>query len=76
MTIRPDQIKAARELLAWSRQDLAKRTHLRDWTIGAIENGKSRSTDQTLLAIKQALEAGGVEITPWSVRLRDEKAGP
>jgi transcriptional regulator with XRE-family HTH domain len=74
MTIGPDQIKAARELLGWSRPELAKRVHIAASTLGNIENGKSRSTDQTLLAIKQALEAGGVEIAPWSVRLRDENA--
>jgi DNA-binding XRE family transcriptional regulator len=73
MTIRPDQIKEARKLLGWSRAELAKRVHIVAATIGAIERGKSQS-DQTSTAIKQALEAGGVEITPWSVKLRADKA--
>jgi ribosome-binding protein aMBF1 (putative translation factor) len=75
MTIRPDQIKAARELLGWSQAGLAKRVHVVAATIGAIESGKSRSTEQTLTAIKRALEVAGVEITPWSVKLLDDKGG-
>jgi transcriptional regulator with XRE-family HTH domain len=74
MTIRPDQIKAARELLGWSRAELGKRVQLTASTIGSIETGISRS-ERSLLAIKQALEASGVEITPWSARLRVDKAG-
>jgi transcriptional regulator with XRE-family HTH domain len=75
MSINPEQIKAARELLGWTRADLAKRTRLSPATIGSIETGKSRSSDQTLRTLKKALEDGGVDITPWSVRLREEKAG-
>jgi len=76
MSISPEQIKVARELLGWTRAELAKRVRLSPGTIGSIETGKSRTSDQTLLALKKALEDGGVEITPWSARLRDKDAGP
>jgi ribosome-binding protein aMBF1 (putative translation factor) len=75
MTIQPDQIKAARKLLGWSQAELAKRVHVAAGTIGAIESGQSQSTDQILTAVKRALEVAGVEITPWSVRLRDDRGG-
>ena len=73
MTIRPDQIKDARKLLGWSRTELGKRVHVSAAAIGTIESGQNRS-ERSLLAIKQAFEAGGVEITLWGVRLRDDKA--
>jgi len=72
MSINPEHIKAARELLEWTRAELAKRARLSPGTIGRIETGERRSSDQTLLALKKALEDGGVEITPWSVKLRNE----
>jgi len=71
-----DQVKAARELLGWSQGELAKKVRISRVTVGAIERGKSRSSDLALLALKGALEAGGIEFTPWGARLRDEKAGP
>jgi len=74
MTMSPDQIKAARELRDWSKKGLAKKTRFTATTIWSIETGKSRSTDPTLLAIRKTLEAGDVEITPWSVKLREKKA--
>ena len=74
MAISPDQIKAARDLLGWSQKALAKKARLTAETIRSIETGKSRSTDGTL---RKALEAGGIEITPWSVKVRDkQKAAP
>jgi transcriptional regulator with XRE-family HTH domain len=73
MTIRPDQIKDARKLLGWSQAELAKRVHVAAATIAAIESGKSQSTEQIFTAIRCALEVAGVEITPWSVRLRDDQ---
>jgi ribosome-binding protein aMBF1 (putative translation factor) len=74
MTIRPEQVKAARELLGWTRPALAKRVWISSAMVAAIETGRARSAF-TLHALKKALEEGGVEITPWSVKLRDERLG-
>ena len=74
MSVRPEQIKAARELLGWTRPALAKRVWISSAMVAAIETGRARSAF-TLLALKKALEEGGVEITPWSVKFRDEQPG-
>jgi transcriptional regulator with XRE-family HTH domain len=74
MSIRPGQIKTARELLGWSRPALAKRVWISPAMVAAVETGKTHSA-LTLHALKKALEDGGVEITPWSVKLRDQGAG-
>jgi ribosome-binding protein aMBF1 (putative translation factor) len=75
MSIRPEQIKAARELLGWTRHALARRVWINPTLVAAIETGQIHSVF-TLLALKKALEEGGVEITPWTVRLRGEAAEP
>jgi len=70
MSIRPEQIKAARELLGWTRPALAKRAWISPTGVAAIETGKTRSAF-TVLALKKALEDNGVEFTPWSAKLRN-----
>jgi transcriptional regulator with XRE-family HTH domain len=74
MSIRPEQIKAARELLGWTRPALARRVWISPTLVASIETGKTHCVF-TMLTLKKALEDGGVEITPWSIRLRDERAG-
>jgi transcriptional regulator with XRE-family HTH domain len=42
MTITPEQVKAARELLGWSQADLAAQVGVSDTTISLFERGQGR----------------------------------
>ena len=57
------QIRAARALLNWSGEDLAKKIGLARHTIMNLEksDGVPPSRTQTLIEIKAAFEAAGVE---------------
>jgi len=55
------QIKAARVLLGWTKRDLAERAHINRRTVANIETGKHRPFQSTLLAIRRAFEAAGLE---------------
>ena len=70
------QIRAARGLLNWSVRELGKKAGVHWNTVSAIELGKSGGRPETLAAIKQALEKGGVEFTNGKrpgVRMRGER---
>lgn len=58
-----DQIRAARGLLRWSAEDLSKRSSVSLRTIRRAELAKQHTalTAANNLAIRRALEAGGVE---------------
>lgn len=73
--ITPAQCRAARALLDWSQQDLAKAAHLGLSTIRDFEKGRRVPTHNNLRGIKLALEEGGVEIGEErsSVGLRGER---
>lgn len=60
--ITPAQCRAARALLDWSQQDLAKAAHLGLSTIRDFEKGRRVPTHNNLRGIKLALEEGGAEI--------------
>ena len=75
----PAQVRAARSLLKWTRDDLAARSGVFANTIKNFENGTSDPKRSTLLKWRRALEKGGVifndadtEAGP-GVRLRDER---
>src|ERR1043165_2653269 len=57
------QIRAARALLHWSAQDLANQSWVSLRTIRRAEltDGDTTMTNANALAIRRALEAGGVE---------------
>ncbi len=59
------QIRAARALLRWSAQDLAKRAGVGIQTIKRFEafDGLPPSRSSTLLDVQLALQAAGVEFT-------------
>ena len=59
--IDPSQSRAARGLLEWSQEDLAKRAHLGLSTIRDFENGRRVPTVNNLAGIRRALEDAGVE---------------
>lgn len=58
----PAQCRAARALLDWSQQDLAKAARLGLSTIRDFEKGRRVPTHNNLQGIKLALERSGVEI--------------
>ncbi|WP_428037199.1 helix-turn-helix domain-containing protein [Bosea thiooxidans] len=60
--ITPAQCRAARALLDWRQEDLAKAAHLGLSTIRDFEKGRRVPTYNNLRGIKLALEEAGVEI--------------
>lgn len=60
--ITPAQCRAARALLDWSQQDLAKAAHLGLSTIRDFEKGRRVPTYNNLRGIEIALVEGGVEV--------------
>jgi predicted transcriptional regulator len=59
--ITPAQSRAARGLLAWSQQDLAKEAGVGTVTVHQLEAGTSQPRRATLDVIKRAFERAGVE---------------
>jgi len=55
------QIRAARGLLKWTQATLAHRAAVSAVTLNMIENETVRPRESTLMAIRRALEAGGVQ---------------
>ena len=58
-----EQIKAARALLEWTQEDLAKAAGLSKPSINNIERRIAHPKVDTLLSIQKAFEEGGVEFT-------------
>jgi ribosome-binding protein aMBF1 (putative translation factor) len=61
--ILPAQLRAARALLGWSREDLAERSGIGAGTIKDFEVEKSDPKQGTVHKWRRALEAAGVEFT-------------
>jgi transcriptional regulator with XRE-family HTH domain len=59
--ISPAQCRAARGLLDWSQHDLAREAEVGIVTIRQLEAGSNQPRRATLIVIRQALEAAGVE---------------
>jgi transcriptional regulator with XRE-family HTH domain len=74
--ISPHQLRAARALIGWTRDDLSAKARTTSRTIARIEDGDSdRPHAATIEAIRAALEKAGVEFIPENgggagVRLR------
>ena len=58
--ITPAQCRAARGLLAWSQQTLAKRAGVGLMTVNQFEKEDGRSRRATLEVIRRAFESAGV----------------
>ena len=58
-----EQAKAAREMLSWSKIDLAIRARVGETTIARLESGKERIRDPIIRAIEDVFKAAGVEFT-------------
>jgi transcriptional regulator with XRE-family HTH domain len=57
----PDQLRAARALIDWSRDDLAKKSGVSANTVKGFERGGSDPKLSTLHKWRRALEAAGVQ---------------
>jgi transcriptional regulator with XRE-family HTH domain len=57
----PQQLRAARAMLGWSREELAKRADIAAGTITGFELLGADSKISTLLRIKRTLEVAGIE---------------
>ena len=76
------QCRAARGLVGWSQQELAKNAGVGTVAIHQLESGTSQPRRATLDVVRRALEAAGVEFIDENgggagVRLRKaDKKGP
>ena len=68
--ITPDQCRAARALVGWSRADLAVQCGVAASTLSDFEGGKRVPYARTLADVKEALETAGVTFISG-----DERAG-
>src|SRR5438132_4387693 len=60
----PRHVKAARALLAWSQQDLAKAAKVATSTVADFERGQRTPVANNAQAIRAALEAAGIRFLP------------
>lgn len=60
----PKHIRAARALLAWSQQDLAKAASVATSTVADFERGQRTPVANNAQAIRQALEAANIRFLP------------
>ena len=67
--IRRQQIAAARALLSWSREDLAKSSGVSLRTVARFESGEGDITTAKLGQLEEALLREGIEFLDGGVRL-------
>lgn len=60
----PSQSRAARGLLNWTQDDLAKAASVGVVTVRQFETEKAAPRPATLTVLRQALEAAGVQFIP------------
>jgi transcriptional regulator with XRE-family HTH domain len=70
MTITGEQLKTARELLGWSRAQLAREAGMTVTAIADFENGKKRLAVIAISTIARILRTAGVESAEGEPRLR------
>lgn len=78
--VSPAQCRAARGLLDWSQQDLARQAGIGIVTVRQVENGATEPRRSTLAVVRQAFERAGVEFIDQNggglgVRLRNRQRG-
>jgi len=56
------QIRAARQLLTWARQDLADACGVSSVTLAKLETGEIAVTPETLAKVVRTLEGAGIEL--------------
>ncbi|BCG96831.1 helix-turn-helix domain-containing protein [Mesorhizobium sp. 131-2-1] len=75
----PEQSKAARALLNWSRIRLGAKANLSEMPISDFENGFRKPHPHTIAAVRQALEHAGIVFTvegPSLARSEGQISGP
>ncbi len=77
----PAQSRAARGLVDWSQEQLARAAHLGLSTVRDFEKGRRVPTVNNLAAMRHALEAAGIEFIAENgggagVRLRSPQSFP
>ena len=60
----PAQCRAARALLQWSQDELAREAALNAVTVRNFENGKSAAQRASINMMRNALESAGVALLP------------
>lgn len=75
VTLTPAQCRAARSLVAMQQAELAALARVARKTLADFEGGKTTPNPRTLEAIRQALEAAGVEIIAESTAVPAGGAG-
>src|SRR3984957_8313884 len=60
----PKHVRAARALLAWSQQDLAKKASVATSTVADFERGHRTPVANNAQAIRGALESAGIRFLP------------
>lgn len=60
----PKHVRAARALLAWSQQDLAKAAGVATSTVADFERGQRTPVANNAQAIRGALEGAGIQFLP------------
>ena len=60
----PKQLRAARALLAWSQQDLARAAHVGASTVADFERGHRTPVANNAEAMRSALETAGISFLP------------
>jgi len=63
----PEQVRAARNWLAWTQAELAERARVGLSTVKDYEGGKRTPIANNLEAIRRALEAAGMTFSATSV---------
>ncbi|HWX46900.1 MAG TPA: helix-turn-helix transcriptional regulator [Roseomonas sp.] len=79
LDVTPAQIRAARALLGWSRNQLAAACGVTVRTLDRLEAGKKEPSRRTAMAVRAALEDAGIAFIPQDgggpgVRLREAVA--
>jgi transcriptional regulator with XRE-family HTH domain len=59
----PAQCRAARGLIRWNQEDLAREASVSIVTVRNFENEKSRPQRASISVMRRALESAGVEFT-------------
>jgi DNA-binding transcriptional regulator YiaG len=67
LAMSPEQVRAARNWLAWTQAELAERAKVGLSTVKDYEGGKRTPIANNLAAIKKALESEGIRFTADSV---------
>src|SRR5260370_41436414 len=60
----PKHVRAARALLAWSQQDLAKAAGVATSTVADFERGDRKPVANNAQAMREALETAGIRFLP------------